>query len=277
MKTIVTHISPDLDAITAYWLIAKFLPGWKNSQVKFVPAGKTLDDQPVDKNQEIIHVDTGFGKFDHHQTHENTSATKLVFQYLIKNNLINGKLNKPLERIVDFVNETDHFKEVYFTDPTSDVYDFALHQLTHNLKSVVKEDTETVKTISILLDAALQQFRNKINAEEEIKKGLIIRNSFGKCLILESKNSETIKLGLKMGFSLVATKNPDRGNIRIKTAPEKKFDLTQAYQKILKYDKKGTWFFHISKNMLLNASGKNPNFIPSSLSIKKLIEILKEI
>lgn len=42
MKIIVTHSSPDIDAITAVWLLKRFLPGWEEAKVKFVPAGERL-------------------------------------------------------------------------------------------------------------------------------------------------------------------------------------------------------------------------------------------
>ena len=32
-------MSPDLDAIGSVWVIKKFLPGWKDADVEFVPAG----------------------------------------------------------------------------------------------------------------------------------------------------------------------------------------------------------------------------------------------
>ena len=50
MKKIVTHFAPDLDAITSVWLVKRFMPGWKKAEVVFVPAGETLDDQPVDSD-----------------------------------------------------------------------------------------------------------------------------------------------------------------------------------------------------------------------------------
>ncbi len=47
MKTIVTHLNPDLDAMAAIWLIRRFLPGWSKARVEFVPAGETFEGKPV--------------------------------------------------------------------------------------------------------------------------------------------------------------------------------------------------------------------------------------
>ncbi len=40
MKIIVTHMSPDWDAITSVWLLKKYLSGWQEADVRFVPAGQ---------------------------------------------------------------------------------------------------------------------------------------------------------------------------------------------------------------------------------------------
>lgn len=277
MKTLITHFSPDLDAITACWLIQRYLPGWQNASIRYVAAGSTLNNLQPDKDPNIIHVDTGFGKFDHHQTINRVSSTKLVFRYLINNNHLDKKMVPALERMVDFVNEIDYFGEVFFPDPLSDVYDFCLHQIAENLKSIVKNNEETIKIVYLLLDTELVIFKKKVNAEKEIKKGLIFRSRWGKSLVMETNNEEAVKLALKMGYSFVARRDPIRGAIRIKTLPNKKYDLTPLYKKILQVDKKATWFLHVSKNMLLNSSSKNPNFVPSSLSLKKLIEIIGEL
>ena len=50
MKVVVTHSSPDLDAIASVWLIKKFLPGWEEATVQFVPAGERIGNI---KNQKL--------------------------------------------------------------------------------------------------------------------------------------------------------------------------------------------------------------------------------
>lgn len=275
-KTIVTHISPDFDASCAAWLIQKFLPGWKDAIIAYVPAGSTLENKPVDENKEIIHVDTGLGQFDHHQTNEYTSAAKLVFDYLVKNEHILSKQIEPVERIINFVTDIDHFGESNFPDATNDRYDFGIYQVIEGLKPTLDKN-ELLPYIFNLFDAELQIFKNKVKAEEELKKGLIFQSKWGKCIALETKNEETVKLALKIGFSLVVRKDPEKGNARIKTLPEKKYDLSPVYQKLIKIDPKATWFLHVSKNMLLNSSSKNPTFIPTSLSLQRLIETIKGV
>ena len=277
MKTIVTHLSPDLDAIASVWLIKKYLTGWDSAQIKLVPSGTTLDNQLPDSDRNVIHVDTGLGKFDHHQTNEYTSAAKLVYKYLLKEDLIDSKDIKPVEKIVEYVNSTDHFAEVFYFEPDSDRYDFMIRQLVDGLKVINREETKLIEIIFQLLDAVLIVFKNKVNAEDEIKNGFVFRSYLGKSLAIETKNEETVKLALKKGFSLVIRRHPEAGFTRIKTLPDKKLSLKPVYEKILKIDKKGSWFFHISGHMLLNGSSGNPKLIPTSLSLNKIIEIVKSV
>ncbi|MCX7881158.1 MAG: chromate resistance protein [Patescibacteria group bacterium] len=277
MKYIVTHLSPDLDAVTACWLIKRFLPGWKQALIKFIPAGQTLNHQPPDDLSNIIHVDTGLGRFDHHQTSDlNLSATKLVFLYLKKNHYLNHKIETPLERLVDLVTFIDHFQEVFLPQPEADIYDLGLHQIIEGLKNY-QDDNQLIITVFPLLDAVFLILKNKIRAEEEIKNGLVLKIKWGKALILETKNEEAVKLALKMGYSLVIRQDPEKKYLRIKTPPKKNYNLTLLYQELKKKDPQASWFLHISNHMLLNGSSKNPHLKPTKLSLSEVIKIIKKI
>ena len=57
MKIIVTHSSPDWDAIGSVWVIKRLLPGWTDADVQFIPAGQLLEKckgfNSMDKNNPI--------------------------------------------------------------------------------------------------------------------------------------------------------------------------------------------------------------------------------
>ncbi|MCS7093354.1 MAG: MYG1 family protein [Patescibacteria group bacterium] len=278
MKTIVTHISPDLDAVTACWLIKRFLPGWQKAQIKLVPAGETLDKISPDEDPEIIHVDTGLGRFDHHQTSAKICAALLVFNHLKEKKFVFGKKLLALERLVQQVNFFDHFGEIKLKNPDLDCYEFLLPiVIDSGLRTLMIKGNELIEYLFPILDSLVITFQKKIEAEREIEKGLQFPSRWGRTLIVLSKNEEVIKLGLRRGFKLVARKDPEIGNIRIKTTPGKKYHLKDLYKKILEIDKNATWFFHASGNMLLNGSTKNPYFVPSSLTIDQLVDIIKKI
>jgi len=278
MKTLVTHISPDMDAATSVWLVQKYLPGWKDAKLEFVPTGSTLNGMQPDADPDILHVDTGMGKFDHHQFKEKLSASKIIYKHLVEQNCLPKYDVEALGRLVEFVNDVDNFSEVYFPNATADVYDFTIYQLIEGMKPTMPDNGDMIKFISSALEGILQVLKNKIRAEKEIPNGMVIPISWGKALVIESKNEELMKLAQKMGFQLVARKDPARGFIRIKCIPEDRYDLTPLAEEIKKRDKTGTWFLHASKHMFLNGSSKNPDFFkPSSLSLQDLIELIRKI
>ncbi len=278
MKTIVAHLSPDLDAISAAWLLKRFRPGWEEAGLAFVPAGTTLDGRDPDSNPDIAHVDTGLGQFDHHQLKDrNQSATRRVFDWLVQQGHIDKYTISPLARIVDFVTTIDNFGEAFFSDPTSDIYDFCLHQLITGLNATNKDSRAVCETIFSLLNGALLVISNKCRAENELKQGFIFESHWGKSLAIESKNEEAMKLALKMGYQLVIKRDPTSGHVRIKTFPTPGLDLTSFYKEVVKRDPKATWFLHISGHMLLNGSSKNPLSVASSLSIKQIVAIATQI
>lgn len=277
MKTIVAHISPDLDAITSAWLITRYLPEWDTAEYAFVPAGETYQGKPPDADPDIIHVDTGMGRFDHHQLSERTSATKRVFDYLAEEGYVKERDLVALEHLVNFVTEIDNFGEVHFPDPTNIRYTFCLHEFIYPLRSKFTSDTELLSMVMLILDSILYTEKNNLRAEEEITEGVVMKTHWGRTLLMETKNEAAVKYALKKGFEMVVRRDPDTATIRIKTQPNKKYDLTPLHKIIIKADPDATWFLHASKNMLLNGSTKNPNSIPSSLTLHRLIEILKEI
>ena len=274
-NTIVTHISPDLDAIASSWMIARYLPDWESADHAFVPAGETLDNEPVDSKPNIIHVDTGLGRFDHHQLKVRSSATKRVFDYLAEEGHIKEKDILAVEHMVLIVTEIDNFGEVHFPDPTNDRYSFCLHEFVYPLRGLLSSDKELINMVFLILDSILFTVKNNIQAKKDIEAGLVMNTAWGKTVVMETKNEGAVKYALKSGYEMVVRRDPQTNHVRIKTQPNKKYDLTTLYKKILKADPSATWFLHISKNMLLNGSSKKPDSVPSSLSLKRLIAILK--
>lgn len=277
MKTIVTHMSPDLDAISAVWITHRYMKAWEDADVTFVPTGETLDDKDPDENPAIIHVDTGKGKFDHHQSDADTCAARLVFEYVRKEGKIRDIEEQALERITDIVNDGDHFRDIYRDDPDNDLYDFLIEGIIDGAKTSGLTDHELVEFGEKMLDYILQTMIKKIYAETEIEKGLEFKSKWGKSLALETINRETTPLAQKKGYDLVVSKSPKNGQVRIKTRPDVKKDLKKIYLIVVKEDPDATWYYHPSGHMLLNGSSKNPNMVPSKLTLEKVTELIKTI
>ena len=277
MKIIATHISPDLDAISSIWLIRRFMKGWAQATVKFVPAGTALDGKNPDENPNIIHVDTGFGKFDHHQDNEDTCAAKKVFLHLKKEKAFRTSQIEPIERMIEVINDIDHFREVFLDEADKDIYDFNIVNIIEGMRNQVNTPEDLVEFTQDMLDGLQQVFSNKVNAEREIANGLIFKSRWGKTLAITTDNEEVVRLAQKKGFNMVIRKNSKNGYLRVKTQPLKKLNLKKLYDVFLEKDPKAYWFFHSSGNMILNGSSKNPNTTPSKLSLNTVVEIVKNI
>lgn len=302
MKIIVTHMAPDWDAITSVWLLKKYLAGWQDAHVKFVPAGQRLHNiklkpenlelnDPIEKvgDNEIIHVDTGLGPLDHHQIHDTSvSAASRTWNYVLEqfkeaNDHFTKEHKEAVARIVKVVVDIDHFKEVFWHDAASDIYEFSLIGVLEGLKyERPGQDNACVSFGITCLNALTAEFENRLWAEQEIReKGKIFDTKFGKGIGFETLNDTVLKLAQKMGYILVIRKDPRKGYIRIKTLPDqenkKGIDLTSIYQQLSKMDPDATWFLHVSKKMLLNGTPKNPKMVPTKLSLHEIIKVLEKI
>lgn len=294
MKIIVTHSSPDMDAITSVWLIKRFLPAWEGAKVEFVPAGERLDRSKDLKNvvetigeSEVIHVDTGMGPLDHHQTEsDKVCGASLTWEFIqeessefkVQNEKVKSK-EEAISRIVKVVVDMDHFKEVFWKDAMADYHEFSLVNILDGLKlQKPGQDQFYVDFISNSLDALIHEFENRIWAEKEIaENGKEFKTSFGRAIGFETLNDTVIKLAQKMGYVLVVRKDPRKGYVRIKASPGTDIDLTLAYEQFKKIDPDATWFLHVGKRMLLNGSVKNPKMKPTSLKLFDIIKVLEQI
>jgi len=277
-KMIVTHIFPDLDALGAIWLLIRFHPDFSETGFAFVPAGETYENQAVDSDPTIIHVDTGMGQFDHHQLTAKTAAAELVFNYLKSQKFITLKHQSALERLVKLIVEIDNFDDCFWPESSADRYDVGLSEIINNLKiSGRLNDKELVYQGLILLDAAMAGFLIKIKAEAEIGTGEIFTSRWGKSLAVESKHSLVSKLAQKMGFSLVVRKEPKTGFVSIKSQPKAAIDLKPVFDQLVKADSQASWFFHQSRHIIVNGSRHNPAVKASGLSLKEIVDIVKEI
>ena len=298
-----------MDAITSVWIIKKFLAGWENAITQFVPAGERIvsrktqntqksgssDNQTVRKsdppsfsefseviekigNDEVIHVDTGLGHLDHHQTaSDKVCGASLTFDF-VKEHISKHDV-EAVNRMVKVVVDIDHFKEVFRKDPLADYHDFDLAGILDGLKlQFPGQDDYYVEFVSKCLDAVLHEFENRIWAEKEIaENGIKFETRFGKGMGFETINDSVVKLAQKMGYAIVARKDPRKGYVRIKVRPDSKINLTLVCEKLKKIDPDATWYLHISKKMLLNGSVKNPKMRPTKLTLDEIIKVLEKI
>ncbi|NMC35793.1 chromate resistance protein [Candidatus Beckwithbacteria bacterium] len=270
-KLIITHTNPDPDAICSVWLLRRFDQEMIEAGVAFVSAGKTYQDQTADSDPDVIHVDTGMGQFDHHQTGERTCAALLVLEQLkIKYDYLQE--DEALDRLVQVILADDHFDECCWPEASADRYQFMFGEILDGLKhNNTLTDQGLIDFGSTCLDGIYTMMKLKVDAENEINsQGREFQSQWGKALAIVSKNDEVLPIAQKLGYVLVVRKDPD-GMVRIKANPSSEVDLAQACQKAKELDPEATWFLHASKKMLLNGSYKNPDSKFSKLRIEELI------
>lgn len=283
MKLLVTHRSPDLDAIGSLWILKRFdAQHYADAKLAFVNAGDTMDLRAAAdmgfSQENITHVDTGLGEFDHHQPERGLlriCATSLVYDYVCALHP-DLKEDKALAYLVEYVTAVDHFEEHSWPDSNNLRYQLLLHNLIDGADAVTQDDEATVLFGFTCLDAGYSVLSAQIEAEEEIEeKGFQFKTPWGKGLAIESSNDEVIKVAQKSGYMVAVRKDPEVGNIRIKAVPRKGIDLTDIANKVKEKDGEGYWYFHPGKTMLLNGSSKDPNRKPSSLTLKDIIAIFE--
>ncbi|MBU0619102.1 hypothetical protein KKD62_02580 [Patescibacteria group bacterium] len=273
-KIIVTHVNPDLDALCAVWLLLRFDSQFVDAQIKTVPAGSTLNNQLVDSDPEIVHVDTGGGRFDHHHDPSiKNSASRQVFNYL-KSSINDKNKRQSLLQLIKVVTEIDHFGECYWPEPTNYRYNLIIEEIFNGLKTKLNR-SEFLDFGLTALDGASAAFLSQIKAEADLIQGQEFKLKQGKCLAVKTTNDRVLHLGQKKGYVLVVRKDPKSGKIRLAAQPRSGIDLSQACQKVKTKDPAATWYLHPSKKLLLNGSAKNPTHVASKLSLQEIIEIIK--
>lgn len=276
-KIIVTHLSPDFDGIPAIWLLKKFYPDFHDARVEFVPAGdNTYNNEPVDSNPDVIHVDCGGGKFDHHDSNDFTCGAKLVYEWLVKEGYVE-KDDKALERMVQVITETDHAWDTYkWCEPASDRYEFSMHNVISGLKMYYRGDYQKVIDWTIDgLEASYRLMKSKAKAQKEIEGGQKFETPWGEGVAVVTRNDGIMDAAIKGGYAVVMRKDPNKGYVRVTGSNKHKVDFTKAYKRVAKEDKVGDWFLHASKVLLRNGSTRNPTMKPTNMTVDDVISILK--
>lgn len=284
-QLIVTHHAPDLDAIGATWFLKRFEPKkYADAKLAFVNPGETLS---MAKAQDlgfelhnVTHVDTGLGRFDHHQPElgsQRLSAALLTYEFVCSRNQELEK-DQALQIMAEFITEIDHFEEIHWSEAESYRYNFMIHELIKGIELTQLHDDDSQLNFGLqCLDAAYASLTQQIKAKEIIEdKGMPFKVGTHSCMALDTRNDDTIKVAQKQGFELVIRKDTKLGHIRVKVRPDSDLVLKPLYDAVKAEDSEGTWFYHPSGKMLINGSRKHTNQVPSPLSLERVVQLAKE-
>lgn len=278
-KTIVTHQHPDLDAIMSVWLLVRFdQPRYGDAEIAFVPGSTTYKREPVDSDEEVVHVDVGFGRFDHHQEGRyGTCASELVRRSLVEEGLVEAS-DEALRAMIEHAKAIDLFEDRGWSEATETRFAFSLSEIIPALHRLQVHDNEAVtRMVMVQLDGVYQRLKGWYKAKEEIATGEEFESKWGKGIAVEGAADDVHKIAQRMGYEIVVVGDKERGYLGIKIAPNNKEKLTDLYAKIAELDGQSKWFYHNSGQMLLHGSDKGKKPEPTKLSVKQVVELIREL
>lgn len=276
-KLIVTHIHPDLDAIMSSWLLVRFDKAhFGDAKFEFVPAPHTYKDLPPDNDPNIVHVDVGAGRFDHHKPGGfSTCASLLVWEELIALKLVTEE-DMALKTLVDIAMEVDTFADCYWPGTDSPRMALMLHEIIPALHRLQLYDNEAVlRMVFVYLDAAYQRLRDWEKGKEAINEGKEFESAWGKGIIVTTAADDVSKTAQKMGYDIVVIRDPQKGYLKIKTAPAVKLTLKPLYDKICLREDPERWVYHNSGHMLFSGSDKGALKEKTQLTLNDLTEMIE--
>lgn len=160
-RHVVTHVRPDFDAWLSYWLIVKFMPGARDAELIFVPAGTQWTERD---DETVVHVDTGLGKFDQHGKCLVRSCSALLVAEAL------GIAEDPrLSALLELATVVDNAEEV---EATSIVKQFRAYPAVFVDPKTRQPDWNVVKErVFQALDIVYDQESNREAARKEFEKG----------------------------------------------------------------------------------------------------------
>ncbi len=258
---IVGHLSPDLDCLCAIWMLRRW-KGLDHAVLRFVPSGQTLNGAPADSDPQIMHVDTGHGRFDHHGAADHSlSATELVRRAV--------QANEPvLKRIAQAVTQLDHALAVGGTAP--DICD-----LIEGYNALYPQSPEAVALAMFAnFDAWYAHEAKQVRLEEAFVQRLEFETPWGLGIAMESDDGSSARLAYGAGAVLYAYRD-GKGNMGIAAKSRSAVNLTPVLHDLKRIDLEADWFLHPSKRLLLCGTPKSPPRAPSKLSLEQLAGVLR--
>lgn len=271
MKTLVTHINPHLDDITAIWLFKKFHPDFKEAKVEFISAAK--GNIAADEDENRVYIGVGRGRFDEHKGDLEDAATSLVWKYLKDKGYTPSDEvdSKALEELVEWVRLDDlgRLKDLPYKD-------FSVASFIRVYSSDRPEKSQKNLELGMdILDRILEVLKDKYRGERDWEKRREFETSFGKGVAVESEFVNRAFCDNQEG-DVFLIRDPEHNSIQFYT-PREGIDLEPIYKRVKELDPEAGWFLHQSHKMVICGSGSAPDSKPTKLSLEELMEIVSSI
>jgi hypothetical protein len=263
--TIVGHLAPDLDCLAAIWIIVRFGKA-EAAELEFVPAGRTLNDRPADADAQIVHVDTGGGRFDHHHTADTTlSGAELVRRAV-------APADEALRRMVDQVTRIDHADAAPQRQPVF----FNITDLIAGYNALYPNRPHHVaRAMFPNLDAWYEHEQRQLRLERAFNKRVEFQTRWGLGIAMQSDDGASSRLAYNHGAVLYAYRDR-KGYMGVAAQQRSSVDLEPIYRDLKRLDGDADWYLHPSHRLLLCGTPKAPPRHFSGLSLNELVGVLKK-
>jgi hypothetical protein len=258
---IVGHLAPDLDCLTAIWILMRF-GDMPNAELQFVPSGTTLHSQPVDSVDTIIHVDTGGGRFDHHhRSQRDLCAAELVRRTIAPQNHVLARIVEQVARIDHAVDRSGGF--------------FSVQSLIRGYTILYPTDPHRVAQAMLPnLDAWYATEHRLARLEEAFDQRIEFVTPWGLGIAMESVDGGSSKLAFSRGAVLYAYRDSN-GWMGIAAQARSSVDLSPVYTQLQEADPGADWYLHASRRLLLCGTAKSPPRHPSQLTLIELVRVIQ--
>ncbi len=264
--TIVGHLAPDLDCLVAIWMLVRF-GGAGDATFMFVPAGQTLHNQPPDSDPSVVHVDTGGGRFDHHQDDPSQRSLLLSASELVRQAV--APHDAPLQRLVDQVTRLDnavcHDKQPIF---------FNINDLIAGYNALFPNHPHHVAQAMLSnFDAWYEHEARELRLEQAFAQRLEFATPWGLGIAMQSDDGASSRLAYRHGAVLYVYRN-GRGYMGIAAQSRSHVDLETVYTDLQRVDPGADWYLHPNHRMLLCGTPKAPPRQKSRLSLEELVAVI---
>ena len=263
-SVIVAHLAPDLDCIAAIWIFKRF-GGATDVQLQFVPSGTTLNNQPVDSDPHVVHVDTGNGRYDHHQRHVRTlSAAELVRRNV-------ASYDVALERIIRQVTSIDNAT-------ATDRQGCDLGMLADSFNLLYEDDPSRVVELMLPnLDAWYAHEQRQLLLNESFANRIEFHSPWGRGVAMQSLYGGSSVMAYRGGAVLYVYREELHGWMGVAAQARSNADLTSLADQLAVIDADAQWYLHPSKRLLLCGTAKAPVTRTSRLSLREMVTVIEEL
>ncbi len=275
--TIVTHRKPHLDEVVASWLLRTFDPAFQDCQFQFIANSPTGGQIPP--GDHIVPLGIGRGKYDEHGLKAGQSATKLVYEDLLKRGLIpNDRYeDKALAWLVEYTHKEDTAQwQIHELENRSFSLPAILRGIWVNHKGG-DPDQDEMRLGLEMIDGLVTQLNERAKFLSDWDQRIEFVSPWGKAVGLRSTYRGSDAFAYQHGFILRVQTDPSKPYGDFRGEASSTVDLTSIYDQLQKLEP-NAWFLHQTKKILVsNSDSSAGNKRPATtFSLQQLIDFVKQ-